>query len=232
MTQVDFVKYVAILRNVRACLLATDDFPPSEQAVSWLKRHIRWRPVGAPLSVLGKLGDLGKRLLALVFPTNALEEFCELLSSALPRPIAESLTLASCYVVPILILNRGLVKTLREKNLILHAVMTSKSDAEVDLKLHMRIAEYSIKDAHFELIERARKRILAGELPELLRERKEFCQRDAKRYWRVSEERGREFLLYLDPLLALRGRVEDLKNLLEKDRSVTLALGIVPALVL
>lgn len=232
MTAIDFVKYVAILRNVRACLLATSEHPPSEESLSWLKRHVRWRPVGAPPSVLSLLGDFRGKVLELVFPTDGLAHLCDLLSRTLGKYLAEGITLASCYVTPLLLLNRGLVEELRSLGLVLYEIVTDKELKDADLKLHLRIAEYSIKDAHFELIERARAAILSNRVEEIINERRKFCERDSKRYWRVAGEKGKSFLLYIDPLSALKEDMDSVRELLKRDRSVTLGLGVIPALVL
>jgi len=223
----DFVKYVSLLKTIRGILLTGSC--PSEKIVSWLRRSIRWRPIGAGstcLEILRRCGVRSKLILEATYPFAECGELVDLLAEVgVDKNLSEAIVLASIYIVPIVLLDVDTINCFRELDMIVHEIRTQKRLSDREIKLHMRIAEYSVKDYHFDMISRAEDAILRGGLTEEVKRRTTVCKRDAKRYWRIREDRGRSIIFYIDPLRPLQGKENAILSLVRKNRGIILALG-------
>jgi len=230
---VDFIRFVATLKTVRGVIITKTR--PSEDVLKWLRRSIRWRPIGCSagmIATLKKYGFSSKLIQEIAYPFETFAGVSEMLEEeGLSREVAEALVLSSAYIVPIILLDDDTFRELEKKQFVVCKVKTQKKMRDKDIKLHMRIAEYSVKDYHFEVIERAEKAVLSGELSKELKWRKKLCVKDSKRYWRIKQDRGETVLAYVDPLKLLKNRVDNLADLVKKDRRVILTLGIPVCLV-
>ncbi|MEM4513861.1 MAG: hypothetical protein QXZ41_05110 [Ignisphaera sp.] len=72
-------------------------------------------------------------------------------------------------------------------------------------KLHLRIADYSILDFYRECVDEMLNILLSPNpklrlelLADVIASRKSRISRDKKRYWRISCDKGKHFLLYVD----------------------------------
>jgi|GEM_PF-4773853 len=228
MSSVDFVEYVYLLKLVRGVLLAKSAV--GDDVKNWLRRAIRWRPVGVggrTRKVLRRSGFSSKSVLSLVYAFQSHRDISSLLEGArLCGELAEALVLSSTYVVPLVILDIEAFDELVRRRLIVSSVRSDVRVKDRMVKLHLRISEYSMKDNFYDLIMRARDAIIGGRLDAELQHRKNFCERDLKRYWRINRGKGRPVVVYIDPLRALRKKVDDLKEILSASREAALGLGI------
>lgn len=229
--------YVSILRNIRGLLY----LPPRKwdsDVVSWLKGKYRYRMLGITPALLSEFSDKMDLLSKppfkkLVYPSEVLRSFVERVSESIPRGIAESVVLASCYVTPIVTSNEGLEKL---SLLSVHRVLSEKALPESEIIRHLRIAGYTILDFHERVCWEAYNGIVKGcegetdfktVVSQLLKERAGLAEKDSKRYWRFKSEKGSPILVYLDILKCL----EDIDICdLVSDESLALAFGIVPAI--
>ncbi|MEX0568279.1 MAG: hypothetical protein Q6363_003850, partial [Candidatus Njordarchaeota archaeon] len=70
--EVDFVKYVSLLKTIRGVILSKQIL--NEQIKKWIRRSIRWRPVGASINMietLKKSGFSSKLIKNIVFPFDS-----------------------------------------------------------------------------------------------------------------------------------------------------------------
>lgn len=232
-TEINFVKYVALLKTIRGVLLSKHAF--DEQIKKWLRRSIRWRPVGinnCMLKVLKKSGFSSKLIKKLAFPFSCHKEVANIIAESIDACIAEIVIRSSIYIVPILILNREDLKALRKSNLITYEICTDKKISDKQIKLHMRIAEYSMKDYNFDIIKNAEEAIISGDLRLELERRKKLCVKDSRRYWRIKRESGDTVIVYIDPLRALKDKTSTLGSLVKKDEKTKMCFGIPVGLVI
>ena len=219
--EVSFYKYAAIVKNLRGVLY----WKGENDKLKWLLSRFKYRYLGLPPS---STPIKGKNIVNLTYPTHEVKTATKLLSKCMPTEAAEALCLASLYISPIMTnslqdFDASIVKT----------VKTSKEMDNKDWKLHMRIADYTTLDFYTWATENAAE-VLHRSLDEILRERRERIEKDVKRYWRLSEEKGRIFLAYLDPLKAVHQckLQKELKEVLRKYPDVSSAFGIIATLVL
>jgi len=229
--------YVSILRNIRGLLYLPSRKWDSD-VVSWLKRKYRYRMLGVTPTLLSEFSDRSDLLSKppfkkLVYPSDVLRSFVERVSESVPRGIAESVVLASCYVTPIVTSSEGLEKL---SLLSVYRVLSEKALPENEIIRHLRIAGYTILDFHERVCWEAYNGIVKGcegetdfktVVGQLLKERAGLAERDSGRYWRFKSEKGSPILIYLDILKCL----EDIDICdLVSDESLALAFGIVPAI--
>lgn len=225
--EVDFVKYVSLLKTIRGVILSKQIL--NEQIKKWIRRSIRWRPVGASINMietLKKSGFSSKLIKNIVFPFDSHREIAAIIAENVDLTIAETIVLSSLYIVPILILDNETLRDLQKKNIVIYEIHTDKKLSDKDIKLHMRIAEYSMKDYHFDVIESAEKAIISGEIDSELKRRKKLCMKDAKRYWRIRKESGDTIIVYLDPLRLLLDKIHVVRSLVEKDKKIKMCFGL------
>ena len=113
-------RYISLLKNVKAvALLDPAHFPEGE--TSWLVRRFRYRSVGVSLRSMEKTLNTAKLrrkpFVELPFPIAEAERLCALIAALhnIPGYVVEPVTLASCYVAPLILLSRravGLVEPL------------------------------------------------------------------------------------------------------------------------
>ena len=228
MTTPVLLEYISLLKNIRGVLMVARK--PKDAAIKWLKRYIRWRPIGAVegvVSLLRKHGFGSKLLKELVSPFESIDKFVGIIEEQnIDRLTAETIVASSIYIAPIVILDDEAARELQNRGLITHEIKTSKSLSERDIKLHMRIAEYSMKDYHFEVIEKTGELIVSGDIKGLISYRREICEKDAKRYWRICQKKGETIIMYIDVLKVLEDNIEEIKSLLNENPNTLFALGI------
>jgi len=228
LSSVDFIEYVYLLKMIRGILLARSTI--SDDVKNWLRRAIRWRPVGVgskTRKILGKSGFRSKTVLNLVYAFQSHKKLSSLLSECgLSEEASEALVLSSTYIVPLIILDEKSLGELISRKLVVNMVRSNMRIKDKMIKLHLRISEYSMKDNFYDLISRAANAITNNKLDAELKHRKKFCEKDTKRYWRINKGVGKPVIVYVDPLRALRDKLEDVKEMINEDKNVTLGLGI------
>ncbi len=229
-----------------------DDLTPN--FLRWLNRRFKYRVLGISPLVLKELRGRGlsptRQVKPLHYPSKELSELVRCLSSVLgdvPEDVVESAVMASAYVSPLIVFGEPSRTVL---NLATRIVKTAVKLNNALLKLHMRIADYSILDYYvknLELLERLWKGELSSK--EFVELRKDMVVKDSKRYWRLTTQpsKGRRkgtsktealkepqpFLAYVDPLSLLareRRDAEVIKGFNFED--VGAGLVIVPSVII
>jgi len=226
--EVDPILYISLIKTIRGVLSLISK--PKDYVLKWLRRSIRWRPIGAGLSTIRLLKQYGfssKTIKPQPFPCSELKEITNLISAhGLDKVIAEAIVLASTYIVPVIILDEAVLDKLRKTNSVTYEILSQKELKDKDIKLHMRISEYSIKDYHIDVISRIERAIEENKLEEELKWREKLCIKDSKRYWRIKQNRGKTLIVYIDILRALKDEYASLSKITGKSRYSLLGLGI------
>ncbi len=212
------------MKNLRGVVLLDphDDLAPN--FLRWLNRRFKYRVLGISPLMLKELRGRGlsptRQVKPLHYPSKELSELVKCLSGMLgsiPEDVVESAVMASAYVSPLIVFGEPSKSVL---NLATRVVKTVVKLNNALLKLHMRIADYSILDYYvknLELLERLWKGELSGK--EFVELRKDMVVKDSKRYWRLTTqpskggkkgasktevlEEPQPFLAYVDPLSLL-----------------------------
>ena len=226
-------KYAALVKNLRGVLLANPKEEGVQESLSWLLKRFKYRDLALPpsLSSLRKARGF-KRLLELVYPAEELEVMAKLFSSHLNAPVeaSETAILASTYVSPIIAVGGWASEALQP--LAVHMV---RSNVELDnrgWKLHFRIADYTVLDSYNWSVTHAEKLWNPKvNLEEFRSERLKRIEKDARRYWRLSqgEGEGEPLILYLDLAYLAAGNpklLREVRRLRVEGASAGLALEV------
>jgi hypothetical protein len=173
-------------------------------------------------------------LLELAYPVKSLTRLVDLAETRLGirKNMAEALVLASAYISPLLVLGKKASRSL--ESLSVDHVEARVKLTPRDLKLHLRIADYSVLDFYRWSVENAERLWIEKNPSDLVRERAEKITRDKKRYWRLSgSEKPFPFLFYVDLVQKIVGDTGFLKNLLKlPPQEVSTGLAILSAVIL
>ncbi len=242
MSSVSFSRYAALVKNLRGVILADPRDGGVKEFLRWLGRRFRYRVLGAPPTLrecLSRAGlSLTKGIKPLHYPSSELRRLTQSLTAALGGDLAlavEAAVLASAYVSPIIAFGERASKAL--ERLSIHGVMSRVKLNNRLIKLHLRIADYSILDYYDEnlkLLERLWKGLSVREFTSL---RKDMAVRDSRRYWRL-EGKGvkaestapHRFLSYVD--LVVKAAASKPADLLTKEfafEDVAAGLVLTPA---
>ena len=231
---IDPIGFVSMLKLIRGVLCLIEK--PQENVIKWLRRSIRWRPIGAgfkTIRLLKHYGFTSKMIKPLPYPCSELKEAANLVSMhGLEEIVAEAIILASTYIVPVIILDNVVLDKLRKTNTVAYEVLSQKELKDKDIKLHMRIAEYSVKDYHIEVISRIEKAIEENKLQEEVKWREKLCIKDSKRYWRIKQNKGKTLIVYIDILRVLKDEYVSLLKIIRKSKYSLLGLGIPVGLII
>ncbi|MEM2289150.1 MAG: hypothetical protein QXK27_00935 [Candidatus Hadarchaeales archaeon] len=234
-----FSKYAAVVKNLRGVVLLDVHEARIEEAVVWLTQRFRYRNLGVPPSLLMRGPEFftkyaGKPFVELAYPVKSLEKLANLVESELgaEKTAAEVSVLASAYVSPILALGERGPKLLEPLGA--DRVESKIEPSLRDLKLHLRIADYSVLDLYQWSVENA-KQLWRKNPGDLVKERAERITRDKKRYWRLQRgsRKPTDFLLYIDLVQKAAENSSFLKRLLTlPPQEVSAGLAIVTAVIL
>ncbi len=179
-----FARTAWLIKNLRGVLYFKED----ASIVDFVAKKFRYRNIGVPrwLNVKEK-----KPFVFIDYPFEDIKRFVESLNKS---PEVETIALASCYLCPILTSARD-YKNL--KPFVLDEVYAEEL-SDKDLKLHLRIADYSVTDFYVWATTSLYESVKQGRLEEHIKERLEKIKKDKKRYWRVLKESGDVFVAYLD----------------------------------
>ena len=236
--------YAATVKNLRGVLFSSLGAPELREKLSWLRRRFRYRNLGLTPDMISRYGEVlgayaGRTFMELGDPDPSLRDLLSLYEdlTGLSRPVLEAYCYASAYVSPVLALGERSVEELRP--LVLDQVMVGRGLSDRDYKLHMRIADYTVLDFYpwsTASAMRALELLAEGTAPdEVMADRREKVGEDKRRYWRISAEEGRPFLLYLDLLpilLAEAGRDGAREIVSSYGRIAPATLAIISAVVL
>jgi len=242
-----FSHFLATLKNLRGVVLFYPD-DGVEEELKWIINKFRYRNVGVTPTLLEKVGGeqirarLSKKpFVSLPIPFPSIAEW--ITASAryanIDPLVMESIILSSCFVSPLLVLKRTLMK-----DMLPFVVWTLESSTELndqEIKRHLRIADYAVLDFYQTMTQGAYDALEMGDIQRLLEERKEKAKEDGqKRFWRLTAEgevQPRELVVYLDPLISFSlASPENRDHLLSifssHKEAVILGLGMVVAFVL
>lgn len=228
MSLANLAEYVHLLKLIRGILLTSSIIDNEEK--NWLRRAIRWRPIGAGSEtgkILRKSGFSSRKVLPLTYAFQSHKKLELLLENCgIRKEISEALVLSSTYVAPLIILDQESLNELSKYSLIVSEIRSDIKIKDKLIKLHMRIAEYSMKDQFLNLISRARSAVIENKINAELVHRKNFCEEDMKRYWRINRSRGERVVIYVDPLRALINRATDLREIVSNNEESVLGLSV------
>lgn len=224
-------RYAAIAKNLRGVIFTYIEEDGVVESLSWLLKKFKYRDLAASPSIHKALRERGfRRLVELVYPSEALKNLVELVSDYLKADFeaVEAVVLASAYVSPIMAVGE------RAKDAIApFSVKEVESRVEIDdrsWKLHFRIADYTVLDAFYWFSSHSIKLWEPKTDLELFKkERLLRIEKDMKRYWRltVGDKGPRPFLLYIDlaQLIVNKPRLLDaVRRLRAEDASAGLSL--------
>lgn len=198
-------EYVFLVRNLRGVYapLASDDH---EHYAGWLIKRYKYRDIGVPRCVVEASPRLigerlgGKPFHLLEAPTRVLEQGLELargvLGGIIDECLASALLLSLVYASPLYLTSSSLAE-LRRAGLVVYEVRGGIPDLG-SARLHMRIAGYTVLDYYVESVKQAVRAVEEGRADSLLEERREFAERDSKRYWRIIGRGDDTVIAYLD----------------------------------
>ncbi len=245
MSTVSFSRYAALVKNLRGVILVDPSDELTPNYLRWLSRRFRYRVVGLSPIVKEGLRRHGltptKQVKSLNYPSEDLALLTKDLSSELSRfseEVIESAILASAYISPLLVFSDVYVKEVEK--LSIHIVKSSIKLNNQLIKLHMRIADYSILDYYDENLSIIEDLWRGVSFEEFVSKREELAVRDSRRYWRLGGEgvkavkyEPHTFLAYVD-LIAKGVGGEGFKHIAESFsfESVGAGLALVPAVVI
>jgi len=232
--KISFSYYAAIVKNLRGVILFKEF---NEELFTWLLNRFKYRDLGASTSIWNKIPDKYRNILKLDYPTKDLYDYMErLLNMGLDYEALESLSTASTYISPLILVGNHYEKFINE-NSVSRVLICRPLDTK-SWKLHLRIVDYVILDFYRDSIEesiRAIECIKRGDykpVDEILDKRSLKISRDVKRFWRISCRDGKPFIYYIDLLklvyeMYLKGMID--KEVLQYD--IASALAILPVVV-
>jgi len=236
--------YAAIVKNLRGVVFSLSEEKILERGLKWLTRHFKYRSLGFAPSIVEKYKLLERYLerrqfIKLWYPTRDFRTFVNELERLLEigRVVIESLSFSSAYVSPLIIIGEDSVEELESFSLL--KVMSNKQLTDSDIKLHLRIADYSVLDMYAWSVENAHNilnLVIRGKsYNRALEDRVKRVYNDSRRFWRIAENNGKCVVMYLDLLSPLlrKCKAEVMKRLIESYSEVALsAFGIIAGFVL
>ncbi len=174
-----------IIKNLRGVLYIREI---TEERLKFISKRFRYRNLGIPPSI-----DIEQKrpFIKLIYPSEVIEKFVlDFKSLAL-----ESIVLASCYVSPIITFLKDYEDL---KPFAIDEVKIERELNEKDLRLHLRIADYTVIDFYSWSTNFAYTCLREANIEEMIRERKRRVKQDKRRYWRIESKDGRTFISYLD----------------------------------
>ena len=234
-TLVSFTRYAATVKNLRGVLIADPHDASVHQFMKWLSRRFRYRNIGVPPSLASTLPReaLRRPFIELWYPSTELEKLPREIAQELsvPHPLVEALVMASLYISPGILVSETLVPHL--ERLSIETLRVDPAELTTgSVKLHMRIADYTILDMYtrnLELLETLWRREVE---PKVFAEhRRALAREDLRRYWRLKKG-DRLFLAYADLVNALANTGALRKILAKPFEEIGAALALVPTVVL
>lgn len=238
-----FSLYAAIVKNLRGVVVFTRYNGEIEEKIKWLKKRFQYRDLGLPPTLYRNYHEKiieyleGKPFRQLVYPHEKYLELTNLFHelTSLKYEVVEALIFSSLYISPLLVLDKNITNSIVEQ-----ADKIIYTDEKLDIKnwkLHLRIADYTILDMYsVNVIEGMKALECLKEnniecISEILTKRKEFIEKDTKRYWRIKTSKGKPFLAYID-LLRLLIKNYNVELHREIDKDYVAGLTIIPAIFL
>lgn len=236
-----FSKYAALVKNLRGVVLANIDEPNVWNCIKWLTRRFKYRDLGLTPTMVNLYRDKltqhlnGNPFVELKPPINAIATLVKLLAKAIAMrlEVLELLVYSSTYISPAIAIGTTYFEELM--SLATDAVYVCKDMDASYWKLHLRIADYSILDFYRECVDEMLNILLSPNpklrselLTDVIKSRGSRISRDKKRYWRISCDKGKPFLLYVD--MASIIQKYELLDYLEVEHAAGLA--IVPVVIL
>jgi len=174
-----------IIKNLRGVLYLKE---VNEERLNFLSKKFRYRNIGIPPTLTIKEK---KPFIKLIYPSKTIEEFI----LSFKNPAIESISLASCYVSPVI----AFLEDYKDlKPFAIEEVKIEDKLTDKELKRHLRIADYAVIDIYHWSTNFAYECLKKGDIENMIEKRRERVKQDIKRYWRISKEQGRAFIAYLD----------------------------------
>jgi hypothetical protein len=172
-----------IIKNLRGVVYLRE---VDEEKLKSIARRFKYRNIGIlPSMVI----EEKQPFIKLMYPSKDFERFMKF------NRAVEAIALASCYVSPIITFQQD-YKDLKPFSI--DEVLINRELSEKDLKLHLRIADYSVIDFYRWAVGSLLSSLKEGKIEEHLEERRKRIEKDKKRYWRIASKEGKTFIAYLD----------------------------------
>ncbi|MEM1644801.1 MAG: hypothetical protein QXL96_02840 [Ignisphaera sp.] len=206
-----FSKYAALIKNLRGVVLANIEEPGVWNNIKWLTKRFRYRNLGLTPTLANIYRDKltpylnGNPFIELTPPINAVTTLVEILAKTIPvrLEVIELLVYASTYISPAIVVGTTYFEELG--SLAIDVIYVCKDMDTSSWKLHLRIADYTILDFYKECVDEAIEVLISSNpklrlelLTKVVEKRRDRISKDKKRYWRISCDRGKPFLLYID----------------------------------
>ncbi|WFO74679.1 hypothetical protein J4526_06245 [Desulfurococcaceae archaeon MEX13E-LK6-19] len=236
-----FSYYAAIVKNLRGVVIFDPEASGSWDKVKWLVKKFRYRNLGLPPVIVEKYREKlskylgGSPFIELAYPIAEVKILPAVMKEhGVPDELAEALVLASVYISPLLVIGEKYVKLLEQYSI--DKVLVCRELNDNEWKLHLRIADYSILDMYkervFEILNAIENNMLNQELLRNISEkRRDDVAKDKKRYWRITCDHGKPFILYIDMIdvVAKTIGVEKFIELIRNKKELAAGLSVVPA---
>ena len=175
-------EYLYLVKNLRGIIYFRK---PLRWELLWLKRKVRYRLLGIDAKLYAKIKKPWKNLIPL-------RPKVERKSRKIRELAMRAIYLANRFLSPLIIVGKSSYADF--KKLALLEIRTKAKFNDVELRRNLRLLDYAMTDCYV-------KSSLAVEKEK----RSEIAKKDAKRFWRIKQEKdGEVFIAYLDPLLALQ----------------------------
>lgn len=238
-------EFISLLKNIRGVVHFKTESPPQPE-LDWLIKKFRYRDLGIVPAIFetARESKLTKKpFVKLEFPNDSMKRLVELIvkDTGIPGSVVQTLFLASSYVSPIILLKENPAENFAP--FLVHTLNSDITLTDKEMKLHLRIVDYTVLDFHKTTTRAAR--IAIGEaiqgstnrLNKLIYERKQSVQEDCnKRYWRLISSsvqkgtKGKTLIFYLDSLPFISSHL-DIFSEFNLD-TVTIGFGIIAGFVL
>jgi len=237
-----FSYYAATVKNLRGVILFENYNRDVEKVLKWLNKRFKYRDIGIYKDLYHLLpNDLRRRFIKLDYPINSIARFSNNISTLklISDNLLDSLMISSIYIAPLYSIASSYKDKLKE--FAIEKIFLCKSMDNKSIKLHLRIADYTMLDLYKDrVLENIRvietlknKDLFNKEIEKVFNARIRLVKKDLKRYWRIKCERGMIFLLYIDLMKIIYDYI--LKKVVSTeffDTDIAAALSIIPVVFL
>ncbi|RLF20368.1 MAG: hypothetical protein DRN15_09200 [Thermoprotei archaeon] len=235
-----FHLYAAIVKNLRGVVFSSDDINDFERGLRWLSKHFRYRSIGITPLMRKRYSTIVTQYLAkkqfveLVYPLADFKDLVTKLRRELnvEEEVLEAITLSSVYISPMIVIGSRSLEDL--KDFLIDMVRTREELKDHEIKLHLRIVDYSVLDMYSWSTTNAEEILKAyikrEPYEKYLRKRKDKIRADKRRFWRIVEEEGEPTIIYLDilPLMLRRLKRESIGEIMKRHGKIISAiLGVI-----
>ncbi len=230
--KISLVDYLYLLKNLKGILhvfkpIGSDE---AKKLIGFVKKRFRYRVLGFTEGFRERIpADLSRglpsgNLRALGFPSEDVYRIIEGIADYTGVSVrdVEAIALSSAYLTPLIVPEAGFSRDCIDP-FIIRIITTSRKIDESSLKLHLRIAGYSMIDSYLNTTRVAilfmENAVTGGKnvAGEFVNERTTIVEGDVKRYWRIMEDSGKPIIVYADIPTGIARRIVEAGKTFETD---------------